>query len=185
MKDIPIQVGENIRKIRKAREYSLEQVSELSGVSKAMIGQIERGESNPTVAVLWKIANGLKVSFSSLLERNSPQVSIIRLEEVQAVYEDDGRYIVYPIFPFDPTKKWESYRVELHPNCSYENEGHPPGVEEYITIISGSLEMVVDNESYILTEGDSIRFAANRTHHYINHSEGITICQMMIYYGAD
>ena len=113
MEHFPIQIGDNIRKIRRERGFSLEQMAERTGVSKAMIGQIERGDSNPTVAILWKIANGLKVSFSSLIEKPSNQVSIIHYEDVQPVLEDNGNYIVYPIFPFDPLKKWESYRVEM------------------------------------------------------------------------
>jgi XRE family transcriptional regulator, regulator of sulfur utilization len=184
MENLSIQVGENIRRIRKERGLSLEQVSDLTSVSKAMIGQIERGESNPTVAILWKIANGLKISFSSLLEKLNANVSVIHYEETIPILEDDGRYIVYPIFPFDPMKKWESFRVELKPECSYTNEGHPKGVEEYITVLAGELTMKIDNEYYQLKEGSSIRFAAHHGHQYLNQKNKKAICQMMIYYGG-
>lgn len=58
-------IGENLKKARYDRELSLDKTSNLTGVSKAMLGQIERGESNPTVATLWKITNGLEITFSS------------------------------------------------------------------------------------------------------------------------
>ena len=60
-------IAKNLLKIRKEKGLSLEKTAELTGVSKAMLGQIERNESNPTVSTLWKIAKGLKISFSSLL----------------------------------------------------------------------------------------------------------------------
>ena len=185
MENFPIQIGDNIRKIRRERGLSLEQMAEQTGVSKAMIGQIERGDSNPTVAILWKIANGLKVSFSSLIEKPTNQVSIIHYEEVQPVLEDNGNYIVYPIFPFDPFKKWESYRVEMKPGCSYRNEGHTKGVEEYITVLSGEIALKIDEEIYELGEGSSIRFAADSGHEYLNVSEEEAVCQMVIYYGGE
>ncbi len=185
MENFPVQIGNNIRKIRRERGLSLEQMAELTGVSKAMIGQIERGDSNPTVAILWKIANGIKVSFSSLVEKPANQVSIIHYKNVQPVQEDSGKYIVYPIFPFDPLKKWESYRVEMKPGCSYRNEGHPKGVEEYITVLSGKVALRINEEIYELQEGSSIRFAADSGHEYLNLSNEIAVCSMVIYYGGE
>ncbi|BCB02963.1 helix-turn-helix domain-containing protein [Bacillus sp. KH172YL63] len=185
MEHFPLQIGENIRRIRRERGFSLEQMAERTGVSKAMIGQIERGDSNPTVAILWKIANGLKVSFSSLIEKPASQVSIIHYEDVQPVLEDDGHYIVYPIFPFDPLKKWESYRVELKHGCAYKNDGHTKGVEEYITVLSGSIRLKIGGETYDLTEGSSIRFAADSGHEYTNDTGEMAVCQMVIYYGGE
>jgi XRE family transcriptional regulator, regulator of sulfur utilization len=185
MENFPMQIGENIRKIRRERGLSLEQMAESTGVSKAMIGQIERGDSNPTVAILWKIANGLKVSFSSLIEKPQCQVSITHYKDVQPVSEDNGKYIVYPIFPFDPFKKWESYRVEMHPGCRYRNEGHPPGVEEYISVIKGRVSLEIAEETYDLEEGSSIRFAADSGHQYMNTAAEPAVCHMMIYYGNE
>lgn len=51
-------ISENLRQIRKEKKLSLDSMAEQTGVSKSMLGQIERGESSPTVATLWKIATG-------------------------------------------------------------------------------------------------------------------------------
>lgn len=77
------------------------------------MAQIEKGEVNPTISVLWKIANGYKVSFTSLVERTDDSVSIIRLADVQPLQEDEGRYLNYPIFPFDEQKLFETYRIVI------------------------------------------------------------------------
>ena len=62
MDDINKIVAENLREIRRLRKLSLDGLAELTGVSKSMLGQIEREESNPTLQTLWKIAAGLRVS---------------------------------------------------------------------------------------------------------------------------
>jgi transcriptional regulator with XRE-family HTH domain len=53
---------------RKARGLSLDAVAKLSGVSRSMVSQIERGESSPTVATLWNLTQALQVDFAGLLE---------------------------------------------------------------------------------------------------------------------
>ena len=69
-------ISENLRQIRKEKKLSLDSMAEQTGVSKSMLGQIERGESSPTVATLWKIATGLHISFTALLEgRQKPSSS--------------------------------------------------------------------------------------------------------------
>ena len=63
-------ISKNLAKLRLQNRLSLDKLSERSGVSKAMLSQIERGESNPTVNTLWKIATGLRVSFYDLLQED-------------------------------------------------------------------------------------------------------------------
>ena len=58
-------IAQHLQSVRKGRGLSLDKTAKLTGVSKAMLGQIERGESSPTIATLWKIATGLECSFSS------------------------------------------------------------------------------------------------------------------------
>jgi transcriptional regulator with XRE-family HTH domain len=56
-----------LKTLRQQRGWSLSRLAEETGVSKAMLGQIERNESSPTVATLWKIATGLNVPFSAFI----------------------------------------------------------------------------------------------------------------------
>jgi len=70
MKDLNKAISKNLKKIRKKKDLSLDALSNLTGVSKSMLGQIERGEVNPTISTILKISNGLKVSFTSLLKKN-------------------------------------------------------------------------------------------------------------------
>lgn len=64
----PPMIGKNIQRIRTSRKLTLNVLSERSGVSKAMLSQIESDKVNPTVATVWKIAKGLNVELNDLLE---------------------------------------------------------------------------------------------------------------------
>ncbi|AJD90679.1 DNA-binding protein [Jeotgalibacillus malaysiensis] len=182
MDEIKKQLGGNLRLLRKNRDLSLDRLALLTGVSKAMLGQIERGDANPSVGTIWKIANGLKISFSSLLAAPVSDVTVIRAEAVEMLEEDNGRYRVYPIFTFDPVRQWEGYRVELDPGCHYHSESHGSGVEEYMTVIEGELIITVSGNDYTLKSGDSIRFKADQPHDYHNKADQRTVCQMVIHY---
>ena len=170
--DVKETVACNLRRLRDDRKLSLDAAAQLTGVSKSMLGQIERGDVNPTISVLWKIANGLKISFSALLERAEGGTSVVRAAEASPLLEDAGNYRNYPVFPFDETHPFE---LEAAP--------HLPGTEESITVFSGDAAVSVDGTDYPLGPGDSIRFAADRPHGYRNAGTETVELSMVIFYG--
>ncbi|GEN33147.1 helix-turn-helix domain-containing protein [Aneurinibacillus danicus] len=184
MEKIHIKLGQNLQRIRKSRGLSLDRTAELTGVSKAMLGQIERGESNPTVTTLWKIAKGLRLSFSSLIEEEVPNVSIISSADILPVTEDEGRYQVYPLFPFNQETQFEIYTIFMLPGCKHHSEAHTAGVQEYITVTEGTLTLTVQGADYTVHEGNAIRFAADMPHTYTNESESPVRLHVVIYYPA-
>nr|WP_216855637.1 XRE family transcriptional regulator [Paenibacillus qinlingensis] len=168
--------------IRKARSLSLDQVAELTGVSKAMLGQIERGDSNPTISILWKIVNGLHISFTSLIEDEEPKVTHFRFSDTEPLMEEDGHYRAFPLIPFDQKKQFEIYTVEMDLDCSHASEPHNEGVEEYILMMQGSLEVTFHQETFQLTVGDAIHFSADQAHTYRNTANGKTMYHTIIVY---
>ncbi len=161
-------VGRNLQAIRKSRGLSLDNVAELSGVSKAMIGQIERGDSNPTISVLWRIVNGLGISFTALIEQSEPTVTLISPDELEPFSEEDGDYLAYPLFPYNLRTKFECYLVRMAPGCDHGSDPHNNGVEEYIFVHEGELEVLVDDASYRVLAGQALQFSADRPHRYRN-----------------
>jgi len=182
MEGIHKRVGRNLQAIRKSRGLSLENVAELSGVSKAMIGQIERGESNPTISVLWRIVNGLGISFTALIEQSEPAVSVVSADALEPFTEENGAFMSYPYFPYDLRTKFECFFVRMRPGCVHESEPHNDGVEEYLLIRSGTLVLTVGEERYEAKAGEAIRFAANRPHRYENPGSESTEYFAVIYY---
>ena len=73
--DVTNIVAANARKLREQKKLTLDAAAAVTGVSRSMLAQIEKGEVNPTISVLWKIANGYKVSFTSLLENRGGEVA--------------------------------------------------------------------------------------------------------------
>ncbi|WP_338752687.1 XRE family transcriptional regulator [Bacillus sp. FJAT-52991] len=182
MEEIHLILARNLKAIREKEKLSLEKVSQLSGVSKTMIGQIERGESSPTLTTIWKIANGLKVSFTSLINNPQPDTTVILKNEVQVISEDNGRYRVYPYFPFQEDKRFKIYSVEIEKEGVVSSDSHREGTEEFITVFDGEITIDVNECKYKLKSGDSIRFKADRPHTYYNSGETLARLSMTIYY---
>ncbi|WP_285398281.1 XRE family transcriptional regulator [Lysinibacillus sp. fls2-241-R2A-57] len=182
MEEIHLIFARNLKAIREKEKLSLEKVSQLCGVSKTMIGQIERGESSPTLTTIWKIANGLTVSFTTLINNPQPDTEIIVREDVQMLSEDNGRYRVYPYFPIQEDSRFEIYTVEIEREGKLSAEAHKEGTEEFITVFDGDLTICVNEDEFKLKSGDSIRFKADRPHIYMNPGDTLTRVSMTIYY---
>jgi len=158
-------------KIRKARGLSLDQVSQLTNVSKGMLAQIEKGTSNPSISILWKIANGLHVSFTSLLEADSHDISVVSYNTITPLIAQGGSFRSYPLFPFDANTQIEMYVVEMEPGCIQPSEPHNEGVQEYLMLHEGELSISIADTKYHLNAGQAIRFSAAVPHIYINSSD--------------
>ena len=184
MEEINLIIAKNLKSLREEKKLSLEKVAELTGVSKTMIGQIERGESSPTITTIWKIANGLKISFTSLINNPQPDTKIILKSEVQVLSEDNGKYRVYPYFSFQEDRRFEVYSVEIEKGGFLSADSHGDGTEEFLTVFDGELTVNVNNIEYTVRSGDSIRFKADRPHSYHNSGETLTRLSMTIYYPA-
>jgi len=182
MEQIHIRLGQNLKTIRKTRELTLDQVAEMTGVSKAMLAQIERGESSPSISTIWKISNGLRLTFSSLINETKPSVSVIRRDDIEPLTSEDGKFRSFPIIPFEPQHHLEIYSVEMDPDSVHWSEAHHASVEEFLIMAEGTLEVQVGEEIYVLRQGDTLRFAADRSHLYRNATDRTIRYQSLIYY---
>ncbi|MBC7000981.1 helix-turn-helix transcriptional regulator [Photobacterium sp. BZF1] len=161
-------LGDNLKSTRKKMGLSLDKVSAMTGVSKTMLSQIERSESMPTIATVWKIANGLKIKLETLLENSSSEVDVQNIEDMIPVMDDDGKMIIHSIFPFSPTSGYEVFHGTFKPGCNYSKSNHTNSTTEQIFVNQGVLELVVSGQSYVLKAGSSITFDSMQEHRYIN-----------------
>lgn len=126
--DIQQAVAENIHRIRKAQKLSIDRAAELSGVSKSMWGQIERGLANPTVSVLSRVALGLHVPLEQLIAcHDDPPTALYRAVDVAGQRLCGGKVIAYRLFPFDPESRSESLQLDLFISGRYEGPDRVPG----------------------------------------------------------
>lgn len=177
-------IGERLRVMRTARCLTLDRLAALTGVSKPMLSQIERGETNPTVGTLWKIAGGLDLPFSALLEDQPGEVTVVRAGTRNVLAEDHGRFLVTPLFPADPRHPVEVFRVLLRPGCHRVAQGHGAGVAEYLTVTRGSLVLALPGGEHRLDEGDALRFSAAGEHTYLNPFQSDCLLFLLIGYFA-
>jgi transcriptional regulator with XRE-family HTH domain len=180
--DINLTVAQNIKNIREAKKLTLDTAAKKTGVSRSMLAQIEKGDVNPTISVLWKIANGYKVSFTSLIDEHNAETVVISAQSVKPLLEDEGRYVNYPVFSFEEQRLFETYRIEILPKGTLAAQPHLSGTEEYITVFGGTVDITVEDQTYHLQKGDSIRFKADTTHGYKNTGKETASLSMLIYY---
>lgn len=154
-------LANTLKNIRQTRGLSLTQTAELTGVSKAMLGQIERNESSPTVATLWKIATGFNVPFSLFLVPSSPPVAPLYSPPSQEMQ-------IEPLFPFDPELRFDFLSIKLAPGAISESSPHDIGVIEHVVVLVGVLDLKIDGQWNRLQAGDRRRFAGDMEHSYRN-----------------
>jgi XRE family transcriptional regulator, regulator of sulfur utilization len=178
-RDVGKLIGSNLRQFRVSKGISIEALAKQIGVSKLTLIKIEHGEANPTLSVIWKIANGLQIPITALLSIES-DVSISRKKDGLKLISSNDVFVVEPMFR--SYGLMELYRGYLQPHGEYVSEPHQPGVMEFVTVMSGQLTVEVDGETYHLDEYDSIRFKGDRPHRYTNPSSSLTILHFVISY---
>lgn len=182
MTDLTPVIGSNLAQLRRQKGLTLDRLAELSGVSKTMIGQIERGESNPTVNTLWRIAAGLHVSFGKLIDTGRPATELVRFNELEPIRDDEDGMTLYHLFSFEQDKRFEIFSVILAPHSTHQSDPHEEGSEEYLLLNEGALEVTIGSETLSLASGDAARFEADKLHIYTNPTEQIVRFQNIIYY---
>jgi len=181
--DLAPVVGANLRRLRVKRALSLEKLSKLSGVSRAMLGQIELGQSAPTINVLWKISTALGVPFSGLIgQRQAGGVLVLKGESAKTLTSHDGTFSSRALFPFDEPRRVEFYELRLKPKGEEHADAHAPGTVENLVVSRGTVEIEVDGARQVLAQGDAIVFEADSPHVYRNPSDAEAVMYLVMTY---
>jgi transcriptional regulator with XRE-family HTH domain len=165
-------LGERVRALRRERGLTLDLLAERSGVSRAMISKLERGEKNPTLVVAAKVAEGLGVSLSRLIGVEERREVIVVPRERRMIVRDPGtgfeRQLLSPSFGGVEFIR----NVVPEGSTSGELPPHRRGVEAYVVVERGRLQAVLGGEAYLLEEGDALYFEADVPHRFDNAGEG-------------
>ncbi|WP_233261542.1 helix-turn-helix domain-containing protein [Vitiosangium sp. GDMCC 1.1324] len=162
-------VGRNLRRLRTQRGLSLERLSKASGVSRAMLGQIELGQSAPTINVIWKIARALGIPFSALISTTAQSgTRLMRSNQSKRLASHDGSFVSRALFPFDEPRRVEFYELHLAAHAVERADAHPPGTIENLVVTAGTVEIDRGDEHHVLHAGDAILFEADVAHVYRN-----------------
>ena len=152
-------------------------------MSRAALSQIEGERTNPTLAVLWKIAVGLEVPFHDLLGSNETEgVLVLRAGDATSLRSSDGRTESRLLSPGGADTAVEVYELRLQPKAVHRSDPHARGTSETMVVLVGSLRLEIANAAYDLGPGDSVFFKADAAHSYSNPGNRETRFLDVIYY---
>ncbi|KFE48974.1 helix-turn-helix domain-containing protein [Pseudomonas syringae] len=176
-------VASNLQRLRNKRYLSMDALARLTGVSRAMLAQIESGRSVPSIKVLCKIAKGLKVSVAAFLDdRAFEGVALLPAQQSKRLVSAGGAFVSRALFPFDMARQSEFYEVRLSALGEEASPGHGPGVQENLVVAQGVLEISLNEERYLLSTGDSILFYADQPHRYRNPADSEAVAYLVVTY---
>lgn len=181
MMEILSRIASTLKNLRKERGWSLDKAAQETGVSKAMLGQIERAESSPTISTLWKIASGFNVPFSLFIADDQPDHST---GQTKTLHPSDNKIKVLTLFPFDEKLNCEIFLIELLPGCEHISPPHQPNVIEHILVAEGSMEVFSNSHWKLLSKNQGLRFNACQPHGYRNFSEQSSTIYDIIHYAS-
>ncbi len=166
----PAELGHRIKMLRIAHGLTLKDLELRGGISATHVSEIERGRASPTVGALGRIARALGMRPASLLEPHVlPEVSLMRAAERAACRLRLGTATVEPVTGPALGAVLGAQLLMLppghEPTFRHQHEG-----EEWATALTGTVEVRVDGEPYVLREGDSIHFRAHCEHSYASRS---------------
>ena len=170
-------IAKNLRRIRQSRQLSLDNLANETGISKSMLGQIERGEANPTIGTIGKIISGLRVDFMDLIGAPRDENYVIRKSTLSPVKYVQGAYKNYVYFPYAEDHPFEIYNIEVEPESAYPCSSHGENTYEYILVLDGELLLESNGENYSMVKGDAMKLCTDCPHIYRNQGKGkLHIC---------
>ncbi|WP_186417070.1 XRE family transcriptional regulator [Bosea sp. CS1GBMeth4] len=160
------QLGKTIQRLRKAYNLSLSELAEQSGVAKSIISQIERNETNPTLATIWRLSQALDVSIERVLSTNEEEAFIEKIarSDTPILVSEDGK-LRLAIIGWIKTVEWlQWYEVSAEPGGELDSEGHQRGSIESLSVSSGEFEVEVGGITQRARAGETLRYRCDRQH---------------------
>jgi transcriptional regulator with XRE-family HTH domain len=165
MTDIPMNLANNILRLREARGLSQQRMSQLSGIPRPTWASLESGAANPTLGVLSKAAIALQVSIEELVGPPRTDAKLIRAAEVRQQKRQQTK--LRPLLA-ESVPGLEISRMEIEPGGGMQGVPHTAGTREYLTCERGQVELSASGEKWLLKTGDMLVFRADQRHYYHN-----------------
>ena len=160
------QLGKTVQRLRKAYNLSLSDLAEQSGVAKSIISQIERNETNPTLATIWRLSQALDVSIERFLASSEDHPFIEKLSrgDTPLLVSEDGK-VRLAIIGWIKTVEWlQWYDLVAEPGGVLESDGHQRGSIECLSVVSGTFEVEAGDVVERAGPGETLRYRCDRRH---------------------
>ncbi len=161
------QIGPVLQRERKARRLTLEQLAARSNVvSRSMLSQIERGEANPTFAVLWGLTQALGLDLAELVAggvapRHAGAIEVTTVAHTPEIGSPDGMWKLKILSPPNLAGRVEWYEVDLAAGAKLHSAAHAPGTIEHLTAWTDGLSVTTGELTETLRRGETARYRAD------------------------
>lgn len=184
----PPRVGDTLAALRQVRALSLDELSRKAGVSKSMLSQIERAQANPTVAVVWRLANALGVGIGELLGNTippaPPAIAVVPAQATPSLRSADGACELRILGPIELAGQFEWYALTLQGGGALQSEAHETGTREHLTVLSGSVEVSAGDTKQRLKPNETARYAVDLPHAIRNTGRTVATAWLVVVHPA-
>ena len=161
--------GKTIQRLRQADKLSLGELSEQSGVAKSMISQIEKNESNPTLATITRLSRALGTSVEAMLSTPEAAADTALIQhstrqDIPNLMSEDGLCRLQIIGWIDSVEYVQWYDFTAKAGGKLESSAHPEGSVENLSVLKGHLRVRVGDETWDAKAGQTLRYRADQDH---------------------
>jgi transcriptional regulator with XRE-family HTH domain len=170
--------------LRKKNKLTLNQLASLSGVSRSMLSQIERGQANPTLAVTFRIAQAFGISIGELVEQagSSANIDIVHADDPNNLFRKDKECTIRTLSPLHTEKSVEFYELKIAAKSSLKSAAHFEGARELLTVTEGSASIESGTTHCVLGVGDTAHYRADVEHCIKNTGKEELVCFLVVTY---
>jgi len=169
-----VDLGQRLRSARQGR-FTVKELAKAAGVSSGLISEVERGQGNPSFRTLYRISQALGLRVGDLLSADSADreasARIVRRDERKLLQLGENG-LRWQLLTPDLQGKLEVLKTAIPPGFSNEGVPFQHIGEECVHLLAGTgLQITVEDEPFVLMEGDSITYDSGKTHWWSNPNE--------------
>ncbi len=182
---ILLPVGDIIREIRKDKQMTLKILSENSGVSKAMLSQIESAKVNPTISTVWKIATGLGVDINELtrvITAKKKNFNLTKKDDIIVSDNSEKGVHIQDLTSLDMIEDLELYLITFRVGSKICSAPHFMGTEECLTLLEGTITVTAGKNVIQMHKGDFLTYHSDIEHSIENTGENKAVVHMVVRY---
>jgi transcriptional regulator with XRE-family HTH domain len=171
----PPSVAMALKRLRKHRALSLDELARMSGVSRSMLSQIERDETNPTVATLWRVTSALGVSMDEVLctQTHRTEFEVLPPHALPQIGSADGLLVLRVLGPLSTAGIHEWYELTAKPHAVLDSKAHASGTREHLLVMEGSILVKSGDNEQAIGAGEMVRYDADVPHSLRNNGKTV------------
>lgn len=177
-------IAKNLVALRERKSLSQASLAKISGTTRASIALLESGSGNPTLEILLKISQGLKISIDELISSPKAECKLIKASDVPIDRRSKNGVTLRKLLP-DKIPSTEMDELHLEPGALMTGSPHVEGTREYFTCISGQVSIGVLGEVHHLEKGDVLAFPGDKPHSYKNSGRTNAVGVSVVFFAVD